>query len=237
MLISRKKDKGFYNIIIYTITKYLQTQYIGFFSGDTSCFTRCIYSSDNQYIFLDVPITYMYEYEYLDGRVYTFGVQSTSHVSLSLTPVSISHDNILSFGISLENPTYTIDTASIIDQVWDNLASAFKGVDKIPFTYSYLTNQIENQFNEIGNKSVSLKNTTKYSRIPKWVDTSKFIPLVFWNTDSYRIRFARCSDPVRLSKWFSPEDHGISMLETFVNSMVYELYIKFLFHSKFFYSI
>lgn len=232
MLISRKKDKGFQNIITYAIINYLKTSFIDVFSGDTNSFTRCVYSSDNQYIHLDVPITYMYKYDGLDDQVFIAG--STSCVSISIVPVSISHKNTVSFGISLDNPTYTVDTGSLVEEVWYKLSDR---LGTIPFTISNLTNQIENQFNEIGNKSVSLKNTTKYSRIPKWVDTSKFIPLVFWNTDSYRIRFARCSDPVRLSKWFSPEDYGISMLETFVHSMGYEFFIKFLFHSKFFYAI
>lgn len=236
MLISRKSDKSFYNILVYNISKYLKTSYISVFSGDTISFSMCKYSSDDKHIYFDVPITYVYKYKYTDGRYYTFGVRSTSCVAISIVPVSISHGNTLALGISLDNPTYTVNTDSLIDPTWDSLVDEFKGVDNVPFTKDYLLNQIYTQFHGIDNTSVSLKNTIKYSRLPKWVNTAKFIPLVFWDTDSYRVRFARCSDPVRLSKWYNPEDFETSMYDAFVHSMIYELFIKFIFQSSFFYA-
>ena len=62
MLISRKSDRGFYNILVHTISKYLKTSYINVFSGDTFSFSMCKYSPDAEHIYLDVPITYVYKY-------------------------------------------------------------------------------------------------------------------------------------------------------------------------------
>ena len=108
------------------------------------------------------------------------------------------------FGLSLSFSHILINVDDIVYDLWEQIVGINLGVEPKDLTLKDLRNHIVNTIPSYDDTSGIVKNHCEYKGLPKWLDTSDFIPFLVWNTDGYRVKMVTSRG--HCTKWYDLGD-------------------------------
>lgn len=188
MLLSRKRDSNFYNILSNLVDRYSKK--------------RFSYSLDSSYDdTIKLKIYFEYPYHYGDTTIFYKG---SCHVLVKLSNTHLVNKNTMVFGVSFSFSHILIDVDDMVKDLWEQIIGINLGVEPKNLTLKDLRNHIVNTVPSYDDTSGIVKNYYEYKGLPKWLDTSDFIPFLVWNTDGYRVKMV--TDRGHCTKWYDLGD-------------------------------
>ena len=155
---------------------------------------------------LRTPVNFKYRYQYPGSEAtpskYFYAVLLGS-VYITPSCSKLVCRNTVCLGFSLAYSSYFVDSSEICDKIWNDMMMTYS-MCNVGITQDELYNYIESSLPRYDDPSIRIENTSYYKGVPKWVDTSTFIPILLWNTYGYRIKVFYGYG--KTSKWLNLED-------------------------------
>ena len=194
MLLSRKRDTRFQSIL----------------EGYLHDFVKVLFNSETDFRgnpALRCPVNFNYWYNFPGNKVLPskyFHTALLGSVYVTYSYSKLVHKNMMCLGYALSYSSYFVDTSEICDSIWHDMLNTYTSDTDLGITQSELYDCIESSLPRWDDPSITIDNITYYKGVPKWLDTSNFIPIMMWNTDGYRVKLFYGYG--KSSKWLNLED-------------------------------